>query len=119
MASSRVGILERNESVNARPRHIVSRRLAEAVVAGNKGKWCGKKVIQLISSECWASTRIAFKEVKTARGVELVVPQLKVYRREEHFSLMLHYPPTDQTSYAKRRFLEIWGSNAPTRNELN
>jgi len=116
----RIGILEKVQQPTDFPRHFSSKKLADTLVSNGDAVWCGRKRVQLTSCRTWAVVKLSYTETvvkKPNSNVEVVIPRIKPYRPEEHWGLMLHYPPTDQTSYAKANFIRVWGSNQRQENE--
>lgn len=108
--STRVYVLEANQALTDVPLHSASRKFVTLVVEARKAVWKSKKLIQLTTKESWATIKLYFKQVlSTPINIHILNP----YNQAEDFGLQLQYPTPDRTSYAKKNFVRIWGSNNP------
>lgn len=103
---ARIYVLEAHPTSD-RP-HMASKKFALLVVQNKKAVWVDKNTIKLTTGESWATVKMSFRYI-VAKNVP--IPQLRPFKDEEWFGMMLHYPPADQSSYAKYNFNRIWGSN--------
>ena len=115
---ARISVMEMSQQPTDKPDHFTSRKIAEAIVADRKAVWCGKRRIHLTTKQCWAAIRLSYKEVvikSRSSNIEVVIPQLVPYDPKEHYCTMLHYPPIDQSSYAKANFARVWETRPGSR----
>ena len=99
--------LTQPHSTDNSPSHFSPRWLADSLVLAHVATWAGKKAIQLLVQESWASLKQRFRPIESVIGVTLVERHV-LNAPGYHCMNLLSYPPTGQESNARLRQAEVW-----------